>query len=301
MSSPTTTSRVAGAVEQQLVDVATVGRDAVLSGGWWYPVQGVLYFVSHASLYRSIFPVILKTLLTAFGITLGLFVFTYLPQVAFCALFSGPFAFATAALLVLGEAYALIMFVSKAFFLGRAQDQLFNAVFRQQGINLVYVEPKGKSRSFVQSIIKGASKPLSRFSREGLLRYVVSLPLNLVPVVGTVLFLLYNGASSATCAKAGPTFHARYFQARGMSPAARQAFVDKRKGAYTAFGATTLGLNLVPVLGPVFMLTSTVGAALWACELEKKERERDMLGGSGSGSGKRNAAGEPQPKVGGIN
>ncbi|KAJ7684770.1 hypothetical protein DFH06DRAFT_1463020 [Mycena polygramma] len=290
MSSPTTTSRVVGAVEQQLVEVATVGRDAVLSGGWWYPVQGVWYFVSHASLYRSIFPVILKTLLTAFGITLGLFFFTYLPQVAFCALFSGPFAFATAALLVLGEAYALIMFVSKAFFLARAQDQLFNAVFRQQGINLVYVEQKGKSRSFLQSIIKGASKPLSRFSREGLLRYVVSLPLNLVPVVGTVLFLLYNGA------KAGPTFHARYFQARGMTPAARQAFVDKRKGAYTAFGATTLGLNLVPVLGPVFMLTSTVGAALWACDLEKKERERELLGGSG----KRVVAGE-QPKVGGIN
>lgn len=69
-----------------------------------------------------------------------------------------------------------------------------NAVFRQQGVNLIYVEPKGKSRGFVQSVLKGASKPLSRFSREGLLRYVVSLPLNMVPMVGTVLFLLYNGA-----------------------------------------------------------------------------------------------------------
>lgn len=45
----------------------------------------------------------------------------------------------------------------------------------------------------MQSAIKGVSKPLSRFSKEGLLRYIVSLPLNLVPMVGTVLFLLYNG------------------------------------------------------------------------------------------------------------
>jgi hypothetical protein len=41
------------------------------------------------------------------------------------------------------------------------------------------------------------------------------------------------------------------------------------------FGAATLGLNLVPVFGPVFMLSSTVGAALWACELEKKEKDRE--------------------------
>ncbi|KAJ7716659.1 hypothetical protein DFH07DRAFT_862004 [Mycena maculata] len=167
-------------------------------------------------------------------------------------------------MLVLGESYAVIMFVSKAFFLGRAQDQLFNAVFRQEGVNLVYVEPKGKSRSFAQSVYKGVS---SRLSKEGMLRYIVSLPLNLVPMVGTVLFLLYNGS------KAGPTFHTRYFQAKGMLPATRQAFVDKRKGAYTAFGAATLGLNLVPVVGPLFTLTSTVGAALWACDIEKKERE----------------------------
>ncbi|KAJ7184149.1 hypothetical protein C8R46DRAFT_883365 [Mycena filopes] len=270
-----TTTRIVSAVEE----VVSVARDAVVSGGWWYPLQGIFYFAGHASLYRSIFPVILKTLLTALGITTALFAFTYLPQVAFCALFSGPFAFATAALLVLGEAYAIIMFVSKAFFLGRAQDQLFNAVFRQQGVNLVYVEPKGKSRGFLGSVLKGVSKPLSRFSREGLLRYVVSLPLNLVPMVGTVLFLLYNGAG----AKAGPTFHARYFQAKGMAPATRQAFVEKRKGAYTAFGAATLGLNLVPIVGPIFMLTSTVGAALWACELEKKERERDLLNRDTSG------------------
>lgn len=73
-----------------------------------------------------------------------------------------------------------------------------NAVFRQQGINLVYVEQKGKSRSFVQTLFKGVSKPLQRFSREGLLRYVVSLPLNLVPMVGTSLLTdtIYRSNSS---------------------------------------------------------------------------------------------------------
>lgn len=104
---PSTATRVTTALEQKLLEIAGLSRDAVLSGGWWYPFQGVLYFVSHASLYRSIFPVILKILLTGLGTTAALFIFTYLPQVAFCALFSGPFAFATAALLVLGEIWSL--------------------------------------------------------------------------------------------------------------------------------------------------------------------------------------------------
>jgi hypothetical protein len=38
-----------------------------------------------------------------------------------------------------------------------------------------------------------------------------------------------------------------------------------------------LALNLVPAAGLVFGFTSTVGAALWASDLEKKER-----GGGGS-------------------
>ena len=102
MSSTPTTSRVAAAFEQQALEILTVSRDAVLSGGWWYPLQGIISFVAHASLYRSIAPGILKTLGAAFAITVAMFTFTYLPQVAFCALFSGPLAFATAALLVLG-------------------------------------------------------------------------------------------------------------------------------------------------------------------------------------------------------
>lgn len=53
-----------------------------------------------------------------------MFVFTYLPQVAFCALFSGPLAFVAAAAMVLGESYALISVFSKAFFLTRAQDNI---------------------------------------------------------------------------------------------------------------------------------------------------------------------------------
>ncbi|KAF7304636.1 hypothetical protein MKEN_01177500 [Mycena kentingensis (nom. inval.)] len=233
-----------------------------------YPLKGVVYSVSNPSMLRSVLPIALNILFAAIAITAAMFFFLFIPHLAICAIL-GPFAFAAATTMIIGEAYFVVIFFCKTFYLSRAQEQLFNAVFRQQGIPLVYVDQRNRSRGFLQEAVKMLSKPFSRFSRDGLLRYIVSLPLNFIPVIGTILFLLYNGA------KSGPTYHARYFQALGMTPAARQAFVERRKGAYTAFGAATLALALLPVIGPLSILTSTVGAALWACDLEQA-RSLDM-------------------------
>ena len=39
----------------------------------------------------------------------------------------------------------------------------------------------------------------------------------------------------------------------------------------SSFGAAALALNLIPVVGLAFSFTTTVGAALWAADLEKKD------------------------------
>lgn len=121
--------KILSILTETLAEASVILRDVVISGAWWYPLHGVLYFISHPSLYRSVAPTLGKALVTSVGITGGMFFFTYLPQVAFCALFSGPFALATAALMVLGESYALITVVSKAFFLGQAQDRICESCF----------------------------------------------------------------------------------------------------------------------------------------------------------------------------
>ncbi|KDR81388.1 hypothetical protein GALMADRAFT_58777 [Galerina marginata CBS 339.88] len=245
-------------------------KDAIVSYAWLYPFLGVTHLVSHPNLYNAVAPVVVKAVATSVGITGGLFFFTYLPQVAFCALFSGPLAFVTAALMVLSESYVLVSVVSKAFFLNTAQDRIFDAVLLQGG-NEALVE-RGRqirsSSSGFKVLGRSLTKPLDRFSKEGIVRYIISLPLNSIPAIGTALFLVYNGV------KAGPRFHARYFQLKNYDSGTRQSFVESRKGAYTAFGATALALNLVPVVGLLFNITSTIGAALWANQLEKGETGR---------------------------
>ncbi|KIK63956.1 hypothetical protein GYMLUDRAFT_161497 [Collybiopsis luxurians FD-317 M1] len=251
-----------------LKSAVDIAKDALLSGAWIYPFHGIIYFVSHPSLYRAVQPVLAKCLLISGGITGAMFFFTYLPQVAFLALFSGPLAFAAAAVLVLGESYGLVVMATKMFILEDAQDKIFDAVLLQQGHEALVSSDRRieTRRSGIKTVGKSLTKPLSLFSKDGIIRYIISLPLNSVPVVGTTIFLLYNGQ------KAGPRYHARYFQLKGTNVQDRQAIIAKMKGAYTAFGAVALALNLIPVGGLVFNFTSTVGAALWAGDLEKKHR-----------------------------
>ncbi|KAL0947283.1 hypothetical protein HGRIS_013403 [Hohenbuehelia grisea] len=252
---------------EEISTAAALGQDAVMSGAWWYPLYGVLYFVSHPTLYRAVAPVIVMCLGVSFGITIALFTFTYLPQVALCAIITGPLAFIAAFFLVMAESFIAITFVSKAFFLAQAQDKIFDAVLLQQGNeHLVSRGREVKNTSGMKKLGKSITQPLDRFSKEGILRYIISLPLNALPIIGSVLFLLYNGK------KAGPNYHARYFQLKGLKGPSRDQYVHQRRGAYTAFGATAVALNMIPFAGLVFGFTSSVGAALWASALEKKER-----------------------------
>jgi hypothetical protein len=137
------------------------------------------------------------------------------------------------------------------------------------------------------------TRPLQRFSKEAIIRWLISLPLNAIPVVGPACFFLYNGA------KSGPSYHARYFQLKALqykpshmstgqaaqttmetastrnedgpvSTFDKERFVREHKGSYSAFGAVAMALNVLVPGGAIFcMMGNQVGAALWAAEMEK--------------------------------
>jgi hypothetical protein len=111
---------------------------------------------------------------------------------------------------------------------------------------------------------KMIKKPFARFTPKALIRYFMYLPLNLIPVVGTVIFVILQGK------RFGPQAHARYFQLKQMSKHQREEFVEKRKAAYTSFGVPAVLLELIPFVGIFFAFTNTVGAALWASDIEKQ-------------------------------
>ncbi|WVF69993.1 hypothetical protein IAT40_004778 [Kwoniella sp. CBS 6097] len=276
MSSPQTRKRtsrlqatgdsISESAKRQVGEVRDTAQDAITSGAWGYPIYGMYYLFTHPSLIRPLTPILFKGILFSVAIVAGLFFFTYLPQVAVLAFVSGPLAFVLAIPLVLSEAFVVINFLTRALLVNQAGIDLFDAVLLLKGHSSLVehgrqVTSTGGTTKQLGTLLM---KPLSRFSTDNIVRYLLTLPLNLIPVVGTVFFLGYNGL------KAGPGYHARYFQLKGYDKDKRQTFIKKRRGAYTAFGTTAMALNLIPGLSILFAFTTSVGAALWASDLEGK-------------------------------
>ena len=294
-------------------------------------LQGLLHLLSRPSLLSPIKPLIIKSTILTLAITAVLFVVGYLPTVAVLAFSSGPLAFGAAIPVILGAGSAIGLSLSRIIWLSTAQEELFDQVSRcsstierfagptlsvpfvcfvppnladimqvlvQEGLGVLVARGREIRPSHTGSKIgKLLTKPLDRFSKEAMVRLLISLPLNAIPVVGPAIFLLYNGA------KAGPSYHNRYFQLKTMttplpgpseahlkesdSPSSpsqdrnssapmssrtfnKNAWVKAHRGAYAGFGSMAMALDLIPGAVVVCMFGNVVGAALWASRIEKE-------------------------------
>ncbi|KAF9427583.1 hypothetical protein BGZ94_004612 [Podila epigama] len=97
--------------------------------------------------------------------------------------------------------------------------------------------------------------------------WLVTLPLNFVPIAGPMAFCYINGKARSQYV------HRRYFDMKEMTLQERDEWVKTRKSQYTTFGIIAQGLELLPVVGILFGFTNTIGAALWAADLERQQYE----------------------------
>ncbi|KIM23829.1 hypothetical protein M408DRAFT_332113 [Serendipita vermifera MAFF 305830] len=282
--------------KEQVSEAAVIAKEAAESGAYIWPLQGQYHLVTHPTLIKPILPALITSTVFTVCVTIALFVFTYLPTVAVLAFVSGPLAFFTAIPVILGEGAAIGSLVSKSLWLGGAMEQLFDEVLLRQGLTKLVSGGRQieKGKGHGKQLGKLLTKPLERFSKEAIIRWLISLPLNAIPVVGPACFFLYNGA------KSGPSYHARYFQLKALqhkpahmstdqtaqttlessstrnddgpvSTFNKEAFIQEHRGSYSAFGAVAMALNVLVPGGAIFcMAGNQVGAALWAAEMEKR-------------------------------
>ncbi|KAL4926799.1 uncharacterized protein BDV17DRAFT_141389 [Aspergillus undulatus] len=273
--------RAKEALRAESSNLAATSRDILFSGAYLYPFKGLLHFATHPPLYKPLWSRITQTLIAGVGITISLFLFTYLPQTTFLTFTAGPF-FAPIAgvLLVLSEASAITHFVARAWIIRDALVDVFDAVLLSRGCeNLVRNGRELKSPGAGGG--KGVMGRLGRLlkspfgsstsgggSAEGssILRSIMLLPLNFIPVIGTVMYVYVAGK------KAGPGLHARYFQLKGFDRQQREDWVRLRRGGYTGLGMASTVLEMVPFASMVFEFSNAVGAALWAADLERASK-----------------------------
>ena len=201
----------------------------------------------------------------------NLFIWAYLPQVAFLAIFHGPLAWVNAAFLVLGEGAAIVALLFEAFFVDETLVDVFDAVLINEGLGELVVQGRllhvDGSNPVKQLGKPTTSAVYSPFSFRQIIEFIFFLPLNLIPVVGTPVFLVLTGY------RAGPLQHWRYFKLLGSTKKEKQTSIKRRKLQYTWFGTVALFLQLVPVLSMLFLLTTASGSALWVVKLERQRLE----------------------------
>ncbi|KAM3421984.1 hypothetical protein BST61_g2361 [Cercospora zeina] len=252
---------------QEVAAASKQANDAVRSGAYLYPLQGIFYFWTHQSLWKPFLNRLLPTMGLGMSVTVFMFLFTYLPQLAILVFTSGPLAVVSTVFLVLSESSTLTMFLARNLLIEEALIDTFDGTLVARGHTAIVEKDRPvKSSGFgdaIDRLGKLARKPFQKFTVAALVRYLVSLPLNFIPVVGTAIFIMLQARNR------GPAFHARYFQLKGMNANQKEKYVEARKGYYTAFGVPSVLLELIPLAGILFTFTNTCGAALMAADFEQ--------------------------------
>lgn len=244
----------------------TIALQAAKSGAYLYPFKGMFYFLTHRSLWKPFLSKLGPLLTLSVSVVAGMFTFTYIPQLGFLLIFNGPLAVVSTVLLILSESAAIITGIARGWLLQDAILDTFDATLVSRNATAIVSEGRElKSGSDPMAKLgKILKSPFAKFSPKAMVRYFIYLPLNFIPVVGTVIFIYLQGRSR------GRSVHERYFQLKKWTNNQRSSWLERHLGPYTSFGLVATVLEMVPIANIFFTYTNTVGAALWAADIESQ-------------------------------
>jgi len=178
-------------------------------------------------------------------VTFVFFYYLFMPQVDLLEnIFPALLAVIVGLLLVFAE--VLLMF-------SLLKDKILERVFELEGVPLT-------DRSALCRII--CTEVFMRLPLE-ILVAVVSLPLHVIPVVGTLLYCALNGTMLTW------DYMSTYFEFKHMTFCNELSFIAHNFWDVVAFGTVGFLLALLPVFNVIMIFTNMVGAALWCVELER--------------------------------
>ncbi|RYO90315.1 hypothetical protein DL766_006913 [Monosporascus sp. MC13-8B] len=180
---------------------------------------------------------------------------TYVPQLAILVFVNGPLAVFTTVLLILNESSTIVNFISRNFLLQDALVDTFDGTLVSRDATTVVSQGRHLKLGGdpIARLGKMVKNPFEKFTPKALIRYIMYLPLNFIP-----------GRAR------GESVHTRYFQLKEWSSAQQKDWLSRHTAPYTTFGTIATLLEMIPILSSFFAFTNTVGAALWAADVEQK-------------------------------
>ena len=98
-------------------------------------------------------------------------------------------------------------------------------------------------------------------------RMLILCLISFIPIIGPILVFYFRVTSKGFLA------HRRYFILKGYNKTEMKQTFKANRPAYIAFGLAAVLLEMVPCFDILIMFTNTIGAALWAVDMENKERQ----------------------------
>ncbi|KAL6852870.1 hypothetical protein ACO1O0_007418 [Amphichorda felina] len=241
-----------------------------------YPIRGIWYFLRNREFWPLFSGRLLPLLLISFIVYFILFAFAFLPQYAFLAIFHGWGAWVNAVVLVLGEGLVIIQGLFEGFFVDECRVDAFDATLIKFSWTAL-ISPHRALDHSAPNAVKMLGKPTSSavytpWSIIQMVELVVFLPLNLIPWFGTPAFIIITGT------RLGKLSHYRWFQLRGFSKDQKKKEARLLVWDDIWFGTVAMILELIPILSLFFLITTTVGAAMWTARIEEERREQETAG-----------------------
>lgn len=145
--------------------------------------QGIVYFASHRALWKPFLSRVAPTLAVSAAVTVPMFIFTYLPQLAVLVWVNGPLAMFTTVLLVLNESSTITSMIARNFIMQDALLDTFDATLVSRGATAAVKEGRELQPGSdpVGKLGKVLMSPFERFSPNAIVRYLIHLPLNFIP------------------------------------------------------------------------------------------------------------------------
>ena len=153
---------------------------------------------------------------------------------------------------------AVAVFIIQYFGLQRSSEKVFQFVYKQ-------ARPSSPHQIMNESYLEALAPITSWRLLKPTALFILSMPINAIPVVGQLIFVLLNGYFQ------GPAMHTSYFKMRGWSNEDIDKFIAHHRSEYWTFGIFMTSMELVPIVNLLNNFIGAGAAALLAIEMENKD------------------------------
>lgn len=225
-----------------------------------YPLKGLCYLFVHRDLWRRVLLSVLVSMLMSLSSYILLFLFAFPNQSRFLSVYmSNWLSWLISFLLTLYEIQICLMLINIAI-ISCLMTTLFDRIWNKQIMNLNETDESLRTTTYGSCVKTFVMLLLIR-----VLIMILTYPLNLIPIVGTIVFIYLNSYYY------GWSLHIRYFDRIGLTYDQGKHYVQQHRSSYLKFGIISLLFDLIPLLNFISPITNVIGSALWACDIEKYE------------------------------